>query len=498
MASMHRTRRDTLLMTAAIPASLLIGGCELSPAPAPIAPARDEPPAGPVTSALAAYITGARTAQMPEEHLDLGRQHILDTLASIVACRDLEPSKLARKYVAAQGSRGAATMLGTREKAGLIDAAFASAMTAHAAEINDFIPSAFVQPGPAIVGSALAVAETRNLSGDALLRAVVVGYELAGRVPKAVGVDNLRKAGIANHGVGPVFGAAAASASLMGIPANRIGDLLTYCAQQSSGSWQWLMDVEHIEKAFVFAGMGARNGLQAALMVEAGFRGVRDSFDSPEGWLRAGAFAAGDAKPAYLTEKLGERTELKETAFKRYPVGGPTQPAIQGMYDLMPKIDRASVSSVRVEMPGRWQAFRDAAMPALNLRYTLSLMLIEGKLDFVSAQSLERMANDTQVKAMMARITIAHDPAQEAPAGQPRTESARLIVMQASGQKHEIYVPYVVGFPSHPMSREEVEAKALELMSPQIGEVRTKQVIERVRSIASMPAARDLIGMIGT
>jgi 2-methylcitrate dehydratase PrpD len=487
------------MLAAAIPASLMVAGCELSPASAQV-PSKAEPPAGPVTSALAAYITGARTAQMPEEHLDLGRQHILDTLASIVACRDLEPSKLARKYVAAQGgaSRNAATILGTREKAGLIDAAFASAMTAHAAEINDFIPSAFVQPGPAIVGAAMAVAEARNLSGDALLRAVIVGYEMAGRVPKTVGVDNLRKAGIANHGVGPVFGAAAASASLMGIPADRIGDLLTYCAQQASGSWQWLMDVEHIEKAFVFAGMGARNGLQAALMVEAGFRGVRDSFDNPEGWLRAGAFAAGDAKPAYLTEKLGERTELKETAFKRYPVGGPTQPAIQGMYELLPKIDRANVSAVRVEMPGRWQAFRDAAMPALNLRYTLSLMLIEGKLDFVSAQSLERMANDAQVRAMMERIIIAHDPAQEAPAGQPRTESARLIVTQASGQKHEIYVPYVVGFPSHPMSREEVEAKALELMSPRLGAARAQKLVERVRSLGALPQARDLVGMISS
>ncbi len=490
------TRRDALLLAAAIPASLMVAGCELSPAHAQAAP-RAEPPQGPVTAALAAYITGARTAQVPEEHLDLGRLHILDTLASIVACRDLEPSKLARKYVAAQGSRGAATILGTREKAGLVDAAFASAMTAHAAEINDFIPSAFVQPGPAIVASALAVAETRNLSGDALLRAVIVGYELAGRVPKAVGVDNLRKAGIANHGVGPVFGAAAASASLMGIPANRIGDLLTYCAQQASGSWQWLMDVEHIEKAFVFAGMGARNGLQAALMVEAGFRGVRDSFDNPEGWLRAGAFAAGDARPAYLTEQLGVRTELSETAFKRYPVGGPTQPAIQGMYELLPRItDPANASAVRVEMPGRWQAFRDAAMPALNLRYTLSLMLLEGRLDFVSAQSLERMASDTKVKAMMERITIAHDPAQEAPPGQPRTESARLFVTEASGKKHEIYVPYVVGFPSHPMSREEVEAKALELLSPRLGAARAKQVVERVRNLQSLKQSRELVSLI--
>ena len=213
---------------------------------------------------------------------------------------------------------------------------------------------------------------------------------------------------------------------MMGIPQDRIGDLLTFSAQQASGSWQWLLDVEHIEKAFVFAGMGARNGLQAALMVEAGFRGVRDSFDHPEGWLRAGAFAKGDANTAYLIDKLGERSELPETAFKRYPVGGPTQPAVHGLLQLLPKIDRNNVQSVRVEMPGRWQAFRDAAMPALNLRYLSSIILLDGKLDFVAAQSLERMSTDARAKALMQRVTIAHDPAQEAPRGAAAQRSPRV------------------------------------------------------------------------
>jgi len=493
------SRREALSLAAMLPAAILAGG--IAPSAAAQTPQAEPKPAGPVTPALAAYIAGSGTAKFPEEHRDLARLHILDTLASIVACRDLEPALLARKYALAQSgteSRNAATILGTKDKASLSDAIFASAMTGHGAEINDFIPSAFVQPGPSIVSAAIGLAERRGLSGDAIVRAVIVGYELAGRVPKAIGNANLREAGIANHGLGPVFGTAAASASMIGIKQDRISDLLTYCAQQASGSWQWLMDVEHIEKSFVFAGMGARNGLQAALMVEAGFRGVRDSFDNPEGWLRAGAFAKGDANPAYLIEKLGERTELNETAFKRYPVGGPTQPAVHGLLQLLPKIDRAKVDGVRIEMPGRWQAFRDAAMPALNLRYTSSLILIDGKLDFVSAQSLQRMASDTKVKAMMERVTVVHDPAQEAAAGQPRTESARVIVTETGGRKQEIFVPYVVGFPSHPMSRADVEAKATELMGPALGASRARQVVERVRSMDSLKKGGELVGLIAT
>jgi 2-methylcitrate dehydratase PrpD len=453
-----------------------------------------------VTEKLAAYIADSQSAVIPDEHRELGRRHILDTLASIVACRDLDAGKLGRKYAALSGSprKNAATILGTKEKAALVDAVFASAMTAHAAEINDFIPSAFVQPGPSIVSAALALAEQRGKSGDQLLRAVITGYEFAGRIPKGLGVTNLRQAGIANHGVGPVWGTAAASASIMGLPRERMSDLFTYCAQQSSGSWQWLMDVEHIEKAFVFAGMGARNGLQAALMVELGYTGVRDSLDNPEGWARSPIFvkADGDGDRAYLVSELNVRTELTATAYKRYPSGGPAQPGVEGMLKLLPKIDRQNVKSVRFEMPGRWQAFRDAAMPALNLRYLASIILIDGRLDFTDAQSLQRMHNDPKVKELMQRVDVVHDPKQEAPPGAERTESCRIILEQTNGQRHEIYIPYVVGFPSHPMSREDVETKAMELMTPPLGASRARQVVDACRSLDTMKSAKTLISLI--
>lgn len=485
-------RRRTLL------AALAAGGAAWSPAGPGLA--QNRPDAAPkVTAPISAFIAGIQTAPIPEDILDLGRRHILDTLASTVACRDLEPSVLARRYALAQSGdarRSAVTILGTRDRAALVDAAFASAMTAHGAEINDFIPSAFVQPGPSIVSAAIALAEQRRASGAQVLRAVLAGYELAGRVPKAIGNENLRRANIANHGIGPVFGTAAAAAAMIGLPAERISDLLTYCAQQASGSWQWMLDVEHIEKSFVFAGMGARNGLQAALFVEQGFRGVRDSFDNPAGWLNSAIFTGHDADRNYLIEDLGRRWEMPETAYKRYPVGGPTQPAVHGLLQLLPQIDRERVASVRITMPGRWQAFRDAAMPALNLRYLSAIILLDGRLDFVSAQSLERMAGDAKVRALMARVDVAHDPAQEHAPGEDRTESARVVVTQEDGRRLEVFVPYVVGFPSHPMSKADVETKALELMTPALGAARARAVVDQVWTLDRLRDGGRLAALI--
>lgn len=448
---------------------------------------------------LAAFVAGALGREVPEPHRDLARLHILDTLASIVACRDLEPAALARAYalsLSGGASPGAATILGTADRAGLVDAAFASAMTGHAAEINDFIPSAFVQPGPAVVSVALALAENRGASGAELLRAVAVGYELAGRMPKALGVANLRRAGLANHGVGPIFGAAATAAALLRLPEDRISDVWTYCAQQAAGSWQWLLDVEHIEKAFVFAGLGAEAGLRSALMVEAGFRGVRGALDHPAGWMRSAPFSAGDGDRGYLVSQLGERSELPLTAFKRYPVGGPAQPAVEALLGMLPVIGAAPAQSVLIEMPGRWEAFRDAAMPALNLRYLTAIILLDGGLDFVSAQSLERMAQDEAVQALMARVEIRHDPGQEISPPAPRPESARVTVTLQGGHRETAFVPHVLGYPTHPMSRADVEAKAMALMTPALGRERASAVVAAVAELEALPAASALIELI--
>lgn len=460
-------------------------------------------PTPPVTAPLSKFISEGQQLAIDEETLDLGRRHILDTLASTVACRDLEPAVLARRFALEQSGdarRSAVTILATRQKAALIDAVFASAMTAHGAEINDFIPSAFVQPGPSIVSAAIALAEKRRLSGLAVLKSVIVGYEIAGRIPKALGDANLRSLGLANHGVGPTFGTAAAAASLMRLPADKISHVLSYCSQQASGSWQWMLDVEHVEKSFVFAGMGARAGLQAALFAEGGFRGVRDNLDQPTGFMNQGMFtrAGGDLNRRYLIEDLGRRWELPLTAYKRYPTGGPTQPAVQGLLELLPNLRAETVRSIRIEMPGRWQAFRDAAMPALNLRYLSSIILLDRRLNFVSAQSLERMHNDAAVKAFMTKVDVVHDPKQEAAPGQERTESARVIVVDTTGKRHETYVPYVVGFPSHPMNKQQVEDKARGLLEPTLGKARTSALIQRIWTLDAMPNAGALAGMIAS
>src|SRR5262249_1164276 len=137
---------------------------------------------------LARYVATSQSTAPPDETIELAKRHLLDTLAAIVACRDLDAATVSRKFALAQ-SAGArvAPIVGTHDRATLLDAIFGGAMCAHSAEINDFCPSAFTQPGASIVPALLCLGVTRKVSGDAFLRAMIVGYEIACRLPKALG-----------------------------------------------------------------------------------------------------------------------------------------------------------------------------------------------------------------------------------------------------------------------------------------------------------------------
>jgi 2-methylcitrate dehydratase PrpD len=451
-----------------------------------------EPPRA-LTAALSRFIAGSAAADWPEDILELGRRHILDTIAAIVVCGDRESARLAREFALRQSGHvsGGAPILGTRSRASLPDAIFASAMTAHGAEINDFCPSAFVQPGPSVVSAGICVAEVDHTSGPALLRAVIAGYELCCRLPKALGIDRGRRLGYSSHGYGPVFGTAATIASLRRYPEATVNHMLSYCAQQASGSLQWLLDVGHVEKSFVFAGMPARNGAHAALLAESGFTGVPDSLDATGGWFTSRLFRAegSDFNPGYLVEDLGTRFEMPLVAYKRFPVGGPTQPIVQAMLELSPRVRREEVARIEVEMPGSVNAFVHARMPALNLPYLCSVILIDGTLTFETADSLERMSTDAEVQQLMTRVSVTHDPAQEAV---PRKESARVTIRLQGGRSESVFIEHVKGYPANPLSHADVESKARELMGPLLGPAKTNALIDLVWRIDELSDAGAL------
>ena len=93
------------------------------------------------------------------------------------------------------------------------------------------------------------------------------------------------------------------------------------------------------------------------------------------------------------------------------------------------------------------------------------------------------MHGDEAVIAFRKLVDVAHDPSQEAAPGTARTESARVTIERRGKSPISRYVPFVRGFPSHPMTREDVETKMRNLVEPALGANGADELITRTADI---------------
>jgi 2-methylcitrate dehydratase PrpD len=434
------------------------------------------------TRRLSEYVAGALMRPLPNVVIDKARHHILDTLAAMVSGSRLHPGLIAIDYVAALGGLPEASVVGAALRTSVTNAALANGMLAHADETDDSHAQSRTHPGCAIIPAALSIAERVHASGEQFVRAVVLGYDVCARVSEALGAEGFAAAARSTHSVGGVFGAGVAAAALLGFDAAQVRHLLSYCAQQASGVGCSVRDTDHVEKAFDFGGMPARNGVAAAMMVAHGFTGVDDVFSGERNFFEA---YAAQADPLRLAADLGERYEIINTNIKKWSVGSPAQSALDALTHLIEHAGPAlnDIETVTVHLPTRSARTVDnAPMPNINVQHLLALLLVDGGLSFHSVHDRDRM-NDPAALAVRAKIVLA--PSQELMHARPPRQAIVELTLR-DGRRLSHRTVAVRGTAANPMTTAEVEAKALDLMAPVLGVERAQGLIETCRKMTSI------------
>src|SRR5687768_4041650 len=131
--------------------------------------------------ALSTYISGAVRRAPPKAVIDRAKLHLVDTFAAMVSGTRLVPGEKAIAYVKALGRKPEAGVIGTRMVVPAADAALANGMFGHADETDDTHPPSQTHPGTSVVPAALAIGERCGLPGKAVLRAIVLGYDICAR-----------------------------------------------------------------------------------------------------------------------------------------------------------------------------------------------------------------------------------------------------------------------------------------------------------------------------
>lgn len=446
-------------------------------------------PPGPVITKLADYMAGAAGRALPEQALEHTKHHLLDTLAAMVSGTELPPGKVALAMAKAHQGEKTATIVGGNVLCGPIEAALVNGMLAHSDETDDSHAPSQSHPGCSIVPAALAACENFGTDGTRMLRAVALGYDVGTRATMTLGGLKFQMASHrSSHSIAGTFGSAAAAGCAAGLNAQQMRWVLDYAAQQASGIAAWQRDSEHIEKSQVFGGWPARNGVSAALVIQIGGTGVDDIMTGPDNFIMA---FNPSANPETLIDKLGERFEVSRTNIKKWTVGSPIQAPLDAL-ELMRKkkpFDAAQVQKVVVRVaPNDANTVNNREMPDICLQHMVAVMLLDKTASFAAAHDKPRM-QDAAVLRERAKVQLVPDEEME------KLKPARVSIVEvtlADGTMLSERVEAVRGTAQNPMPREEVVAKARDLMAPILGTAKAGQAIQKVLALETVKDIREL------
>ncbi len=407
-------------------------------------------PAGPdITGQLARYMAVSGATPLPDDVAEACKHRILDTIAAMVSGARMHPGVAALAYVRSLGGTPQATVMASEFRTNAVNAALANAMFAHADETDDFEPSTKAHPGSSAVPAALAMAEKNGSSGDAVIRSV---------------------------------------APLAGLNESGMRHAISYAAQQVSGLWSWVKDKDHVEKAFDFAGMGARNGVMAVTMVESGMTGVHDVLDGTHNLFIA---LSSNPRPALMVEDLGSRFYVAESAIKTFSVGYPNQSALDAVLQLrrLYDVSASNVRSILVKLPtDAIGIVATSSMPDVCCPHLVSLALLKGAVSFQDSHDAGLM-DDSAILDIRRKVTVLGDEALMDPAA-PRGAVVELELTDGRRVRH--HTRFAPGNKERPLSRGEVNAKARDLMAPVLGLTKAEELIGTINGLERVQDIRTI------
>ena len=418
---------------------------------------------------------------------------LLDTVGVTLAGA-AEPAARIVQRVVGQDGAGPCTVLGTALRSSAGHAALANGTAAHALDYDDMCFVSLAHPSAPLVAAALAAAELTGASGRALLDAYIVGFELEGRLGRAMNPRHYQRGWHCTSTLGTI-GAAAAAARLLGLDEIAAGHALATAASEASG----LKENFGTMVKPLHAGLAARNGIVAALLAQAGMTASSAAIDGPQGFLAAMDSETPSLDP--FTADLGTRWEIVDTGItvKLYPSCAGTHPTLDALLDLKRR-ERFGADDVEAIEIGV-----DSIVPTI-LIYDRPSSGLEGKfsMPFCAAVAMvdDRVGLDSfdaahlshpAIVALQARVSMCVDATLDASA--PALTQARVTVRLRDGRVLTASANGARGYPAQPARDEELSTKFTSCATQTLSTAQSASALDALGQIESLADVRALTAM---
>ena len=410
---------------------------------ATVQPLKDSPAARtgePLAVRIAHSVVTMSMNDVPAEVTDKVKLCLFDLIGCAFESRDLPWSRQA--VALAEGTGGAATVIGSPHAASHADAAFANAVMGHGLVREDMHAGSISHLGIVVLPTLLALSELRHVRGRNFIAAAVVGYEVGGQIGRALMDAEVARIHRPTGITGPVA-AAAAGARLLGLSTEAVTSAIALGANTTVGFNQWAHTGG--SEMFFHAGYAARDAVTAARLAELGAFASPSALDG-----EAGLFAALGKRPAASKVALFQgQPEILSVYHKPVPACNFAQTASQAALSIAREYrtapERIASITVRVPRAGALYPGCDYSGPfahvlqaKMSIQYNVAAALIEGG---VTEQNFTRLRDPVLLRLVDATKLEIDDAMTRA---YPGKQGGEVEVRETSGATHRIRLEDVV------------------------------------------------------
>lgn len=429
---------------------------------------------------LADYATSLAYEKLAPDVIYQVKRRVIDSLGCAMGGYSEDIPKLVRAHAMEVTAKSGATILGTKHRTAPELAAFANGVMVRYLDFNDSGTSKEVGGHPSVnIPAVLAAAEYAGANVESFICAVVLAYELHGRLADFAG---LWKRGW-DHASYTTLASAAGAAKVLGLSHAQIADALSLAAV--TGFYLGQTRTGRVSKWKGCAeGNGSRNGVFAALMAKRGMTGPEAAFEGSKGFFRVASSPV--EMPVFGGN--GEVFKIQIAQHKYFPSDHETQcaahPAIELHKILANRLDEIEkivvdtyhlTMEVAADSPEKWDPqTRETADHSLP--YILAVCLTQG--GYWLDDFTEEKFKNPKLRPLMKKIQVRET--EKCNRKFPESNSFRIEVTMRDGEKIVREIDHARGDPQNPMTDEEIETKFRRLAGPVMSKEQMDRALDRL------------------
>lgn len=421
-------------------------------------------------------------SDIPPEVLKEAKNCLLDYLGVTFAGARMTEAKTRNLLSEIEVSSALVTIIGIDQRASLFLAALINGMHSHVAELDDGERFGMFHPGAPIISALLPIAEQKRLSGQDLLKGIVIGYEAAIRLARAL-QPGMKDRGYHATGICGTIGAAIAIGTSLCFSKQELKNAFSAAATSASGILKVIRDVSELKPYNV--GQAAQNGISAAMMSLAGFQGPVDVLGGELGFL---SIMADKVNLDRLIHREDNQFGIRHVYRKPYAACRHCHAPIEASLLLKAqfRLEVEDIKSIKVRtyfwaVGGHEHTQIEGVNSAkMSIPYSVAVALATGAAGL--NEFSEACIADQTIDALTKKVTVEVDDTMTQLVPQKRAAVVEITTME--GQQFSKRIDLPKGEPETPLSNEELVNKFSSLAQYSgRGEADINQIIDAVWNV---------------